>query len=132
MLFNDSWWASQVTLGVNRANIQQEGNILWWAWKSLMYLKFVGKLFKWEKYQREQKLVQVITIERVTYESMSGQNSISMETSFLVMWIIPLIFSMKSKEAQLVLENVLQRTSKCTINCLLESYLKVFKSWMRF
>lgn len=68
-----------------------------------MYLKFVGKLFKWEKYQREQKLVQVITIERVTYESMSGQNSISMETSFLVMWIIPLIFSMKSKEAQLVL-----------------------------
>lgn len=68
-----------------------------------MYLKFVGKLFKWEKYQREQKLVQVITIERVTYESMSGQNSISMETSFLVMWIIPLIFSMKSNEAQLVL-----------------------------
>ena len=132
MLFNDSWWASQVTLGVNRANIQQEGNILWWAWKSLMYLKFVGKLFKWEKYQREQKLVQVITIERVTYESMSGQNSISMETSFLVMWIIPLIFSMKSKEAQLVLENLLQRTSKFTINCLLESYLKVFKSWMRF
>lgn len=71
--------------------------------KVLVYLKFVGKLFKWEKYQREQKLVQVITIERVTYESMSGQNSISMETSFLVMWIIPLIFSMKSKEAQLVL-----------------------------
>lgn len=68
-----------------------------------MYLKFVDKLFKWAKYQREEKIVQVKTIERVTYESMFGQNSISMETSFLVMWIIPVIFSMKSKEARFVL-----------------------------
>lgn len=50
----------------------------------MMYFKSVGKLFKCEKHQGEEVLVQVIAVEIVAQESTSGQNSNSMEIKFLV------------------------------------------------